>query len=261
MIALAELQRGFSDWLVDAPTDFAGRIGERAAAGLAVYQNNYRSQLVDCLGETFEQVHAWLGDEAFVDAARGHIQQNPPHGWTLGSYGEGFDRTLAALYPDDPEVAELAWLEWALAQAFTGPDADPAAPDELAAIDWDNAGLTCAPTLQTRAAVTNAGAIWSALSAGAEPPAAAMLPEAGAMLVWRQEFTPCFRTIEAEEHTALELIRAGTSFGALCVQLVDSAGEAGVRLAGTMLGQWLRDGVVIGARCYQRPPVNGANDW
>jgi hypothetical protein len=243
---LAELQRGFCDWLVDAPTDFARRIGDRAAEGLKVYQNNYRSQLVACLGETFEHLHAWLGDEAFADAARAHIQRNPPYGWTLGIFGEGFDRTLATLYPDDPEVAELAWLEWSLAQAFTGPDAEGVAPVELTGIDWDTARLICAPTMRMRAATTNAGAIWSALSAGEAPPAAALLPERGAMLVWRNQLTPCFRTIEADEQKALERIAAGTGFGEMCAQLAAQAGEAGIQLAGIMLGQWLRDRVVIG---------------
>jgi hypothetical protein len=247
VMSLAELQRSFCDWLIDAPTDFAGRIGDRAAAGLDVYQNNYRSQLVACLGETFEQIHAWLGDEAFAEAARAHIQRHPPYGWTLGIYGQGFDRTLVALYPDDPEVAELAWLEWALAQAFTGPDAKGIAPEELTGIDWDTARLSCAPTMRMTTAITNAGAIWSALSAGEAPPAAALLPEAGAMLVWRHELTPCFRTIEADEQRALAQIMAGTSFGELCMQLAAQAGETGVQQAGIMLGQWLRDGVVIGA--------------
>jgi len=246
-MSLAELQRGFSDWLVDASTDFAARIGCRATAGLNVYQNNYRSQLVSCLGETFEQLHAWLGDEAFVEAARTHIQRNPPHGWTLGIYGAGFDRTLAALYPEDPEVVELAGLEWALAQAFTGPDADGIAPEDLAVIDWGSARLLCAPTTRMAAATTNAGAIWSALAGRAEPPMPARLPEPGVMLVWRQALTPCFRTIEADEGRALALIQAGNSFGELCEDLVARAGEAGVQQAGFMLGQWLRDGVVIGA--------------
>lgn len=243
---LAELQHRFCDWLVDARSDFAERIGDRAAAGLGVYQNNYRSQLVACLGETFEQLHAWIGDEAFAEAARAHIQRNPPHGWTLGIFGEGFDRTLATLYPDDPEVAELAWLEWALAQAFTGPDAEGIAPEELTGIDWDTARLIIAPTMRMTAATANAGAIWSALSAGETPPAAARLPQRGAMLVWRNALTPCFRTIEADEQEALARIAAGTGFGEICAQLAAQAGEAAIQQAGAMLGQWLRDGIVIG---------------
>lgn len=246
-LSLADVQRDFSDWLVDAPTDFAERIGARAAAGLDIYRNNYRSQLVACLSETFEQLHAWLGDEAFAAAARTHIQLHPPHGWTLGIYGDGFDRTLATLYPDDPEVAELAWLEWALAQAFTGPDVEPIAQDTWAVVDWDTARLICAPTMRIGMAVTNAGAIWSALAAGEEPPAATFLGEAGAMLVWRQDLTPCFRTIEAVERRALEAIQAGCSFGTLCAELVAAAGEAGVQQAGALLGQWLRDGLIIAA--------------
>ena len=74
---------------------------------------------------------------------------------------------------------------------------------------------------------------------------AALLPEPGAMLVWRQEFTPCFRTVEAIEAIALKHIIAGATFGALCLLLIERRGEqAGVSQAGALLGQWIGDGLI-----------------
>ncbi len=167
----------------------------------------------------------------------------------MGVYGDGFDRTLSRLHPEDPEVAELAWLDWALSEAFEGADAAPLDPAALADVDWDNAVLTLVPTLRMGSAHTNAGAIWSALSAEIDPPAAAMLPESGAMLVWRQDFTPCFRTIEAIEHDALAQIGTGATFGALCSALIGRCGEdAGVTQAGALLGQWIGDGLITAIR-------------
>ena len=235
---LAALQRDFRNRLTS---------GTPQREGLGVYHNAYRVRLGDSLKETFERVFLWLGEDAFLRAARVHIENHPPRSWTLADYGADFPSTLAALYPDDPEVAELAWLDWALARAFDGPDAEIVAIPE--GIDWEKAKLRPAPTLQLARIGTNAGAIWSALSAGEIPPAAARLPGNAALLVWRQGLVPCFRTIEMEEEAAIAMVRRGQSFGALCVMLVNRQGDKdGVARAGAYLAQWLADGLVIEVR-------------
>ncbi|QNQ08452.1 HvfC/BufC N-terminal domain-containing protein [Sphingomonas alpina] len=246
-MSLIALQRDFRRHLLDGPGAVEGWIAPGALAGLHVYHNAYRVQLTDCLAETYPQLQAWLGGSGFVDAARHHIEHMPPSGWTLGVYGAGFDRTLAGLHPDDPEIAELATLEWMLAEAFAGADAVAQPPGAIAGVDWDKARLRFVPTLRIESARTNAGAIWSALSAGAAPPAAAILPEPAAMLVWRQDFTPCFRTVEKVECEALHMLASGKGFADLCGWLVAAHGEAvGVAHAGAMLGQWFADGLVAG---------------
>jgi hypothetical protein len=249
-MTLLATQRNFREALLGDLEDTTANFGDEAAAkGLAVYHNAYRVQLVDCLRETFEQLDAWLGSEAFTLAALVHVAEYPPHGWTLGVYGEGFGRTLARLYPDDPEVAELAWLEWALSMAFTGRDAAALAPDTLPQVNWDSACLDFVPTLRMGAATTNAGAIWSALSAGETPPAAERLPAPAALLVWRHDYAPSFRTIDEDEQHALTRMLAGTTFGELCLALVERWGaDEGVSRAGKLLGQWLHDGLVTAVR-------------
>lgn len=240
-MTLAALQRNFRDWLIDAPNGISQQPGMRA--GLAVYYNGYRVRLCDSLRETFERLVLWLGEEKFLAAAKSHIEGHPPRGWTLGVYGEDFPDTLAALYPDDLDVSELARLDWMLSRAFDGADALIQPMDTV--IDWDNAILRFVPTYRLIPAHTNAGAIWSALCAGETSPAAKRLPAPGALLVWRQELTPCFRTIDADEQAALEMMHAGGRFGALCTALVERLGpEAGVARAGAYLGQWLADGLV-----------------
>lgn len=249
-MSLLATQRSFRAALIGDLDDVAVHFGDEAAAtGLAVYHNAYRVQLVDCLRETFERLDAWLGSEAFALAALAHIAEHPPHGWTLGVYGDRFDATLARLYPEDPEVAELAWLEWTLSTAFAGTDAAPLSAASLPTIDWDNARLDFVPTLQIGEATTNVGAIWSALSAGEMPPTAERLPAPAALLVWRQGYTPSFRTIDEDERQALALMLSGSTFGELCLAQVERWGaDEGVSRAGKHLGQWLHDGLVTGVR-------------
>jgi hypothetical protein len=245
-VRLIELQRDFRAWLTRESADAVQRMGgEPVAAGLAVYLNNYRSQLLACLGETYSVLHAWLGDTAFNAAAATHIDQVPPHSWTLDAYAHGFPDTLAALYPEDPEIAELALLERALAQAFVGVDAPVLALDTLGNVDWDTAVMQLVPTLVLLPARTNATALWSAITADTTPPSAALLEHPSTVAVWRRELTPMFRTLEGQEQEALTLIAAGSSFGKLCEVLsARNDGPAVAAMAGAWLGQWLRDGMI-----------------
>jgi hypothetical protein len=241
------LQRDMRAWLVHEDPDAAKRYGGDAAPGLRIYQNNYRAQLVACLEESFAQTRAWIGGEAFHEAVVAHIERIPPSSWTLDAYPRDFSATLAMLYPDDPEVAELAWIECALGEAFVGPDATALSAADIADVDWDHAVLHFTPTLDLSELTTNAPAIWSAIAGGDAPPYAEILPESGAILVWRQDQISQFRAIDTAESSALLLARGGMTFSALCSASVKTHGEAaGVTLAGTLLGRWLSDGLVVG---------------
>lgn len=245
-MSLLTLQRDLRAWLITGSDTAAAKFGATARAGLGVYQNNYRAQLVACLGETFERVKSWLGDDEFLAAAARHIDASPPCNWTLDRYGSNFPDTLRARYPQHPEVAELAWLDRALADAFVGPDVEPVSASTLAAIEWERAVLQLTPTLQLEYVTTSSPAIWTALSAGETPPQVEQLPAHAAVIVWRQGLTSCFRVLDAEEHRALQHARSGATFGSLCALLVAATGETnGVTTAGELLARWLRDGLII----------------
>ncbi len=246
-MTLAELQRDFRTWLVSASDDAAARLGTDIMAGLSVYQNNYRAQLVGCLEESFPRVRAWLGDDAFLPAAMTHIDSHPPHAWTLDAYPGYFNETLTALYPDNPDLHELAWIENALSEAFVAADAEPLPIDALASIDWDSARLHLAPSFMSHAATTNAHSIWSALSEQRDVPEGEMLAEAGGLIVWRRQFTSCLKQVDALELEALLHLQENGSFAALCDMLVDRLGdEEGVAAAGTLLAGWLGSELIVG---------------
>lgn len=245
-MSLLDLQRDMRGWLTREDDAIATRLGAGSGPGLRAYLNNYRAQLVACLEESFARTRDWIGGEAFDHAVIVHIARVPPSSWTLDAYPRDFPATLAILYPGDPEVAELAWLDMALGEAFVGSDS-PALGDDLTGIDWDRAMLRFTPTLDLAELTTNATAIWSALADGATPPGAETLPEAGAMIVWRHAGLSRFRAIGQREQRALLSARQGQSFAELCAAMVDAYGnDDGIALAGQMLGQWLGDGLVVG---------------
>ena len=79
---LAAIQRDFRCWLIDAPNQMKTRA--ISGCGLDVYHNAYRVRLTDCLRETFEKVLLWLGEEAFLEAARDHIETHAAPWLDLG---------------------------------------------------------------------------------------------------------------------------------------------------------------------------------
>jgi len=241
---LAALQHAMGGYLVDAPeNNFAKMM--RHSPGLGVYRNNYRGSLLACLRDTYEKCWAWLGDEGFDAAASAYIDQCAPTSWTLDAYGHDFDQALHLLYPNDPEIAELAWLEWAMRRAFDGPDAVPVDATHIANVDWERVSFSMIPTLKLSNTMSNAAAIWSALDADEAPPAAQLLSVPAALCVWRQGLSPCFRTLNTPEVHLLDMAIGGMSFGSMCQQLAEDCGsEVASALAGTALGQWLRDGLI-----------------
>lgn len=250
-MSLLDLQRDMHAWLRHADATAANRLGgEHVAPGLRIHQNNFRVQLVACLEESFARTRDWIGGEAFHHAVVAHIARVSPSSWTLDAYPRDFPATLALLHPADPEIAELARIDLALGEAFVGQDSTELNPADLAEVDWDYAVLGLAPTLDLARLTTNAPAIWSALAEGMAPPPAVLLPETGAILVWRAGEIPRFRATDQIEHQALLRIRAGLPFAGLCEALAEMLGEeAAVARAGTMLGQWLAEKLVVSVDC------------
>jgi hypothetical protein len=233
------MQRDFRRWLTTADTSCAHRLANDRR-GLDVYQNNYRVQLMGCLETTYPVLRTFIGDAAFRHAAAVHIGRNPPRAWTLDAYGAGFAATLRALFPDNPDLHELAWIEWSLATAFVARDAAPLDPARLAHADWERARLGFAPSLHMARLATNAADIWSALQDGVDAPEAAMLPAPAGAIVWRRGRVARLRVLAAQDFEALQLARAEGNFGTLCTRLVDRLGaDDGIARAGALLADWI----------------------
>ena len=241
---LLALQRNLRDHLIQGSADIRREIRGDSSARLAVYHHAYRAQLMDCLRDTFERVWTWLGDDGFETAGQRHIELHPPHGWTLADYGNGFDRTLRDLHPGDPELPELAWLDWSLRRAFDGPDANSVEGVDLSRVNWNTAILCLVPTIRIASISTNCAAIWTALSEGKSPPGVQRLAAPMALRVWRLGLTPRFRSIDALEQQALQLVMDGTTFGGLCDIIESVAHSKAAEVAGRFLASWLQDGLI-----------------
>jgi hypothetical protein len=244
-VSLLALQRDMESWLTRESAEGLARYGESSRAGLAVYLNNYRSQLMSCLSSSYPAVRAVLGEADFDAAAAFHIDRVPPHDWTLDNYPRDFPSSLAELFPDRPHVEELARLELGLAMAFTGRDAESIPQAALSEVRWETAIIELLPTFTVIPVTTNVDVLLSAIRADQAPPPVELLARPMFLAIWRRQFTPRFRRVSAEEAAILAEVRSGRSFGGICAELVARLGEGpGTAAAAAMLGQWLSDGAI-----------------
>lgn len=226
-----------------------------SSPGMAVYRHAYRSRLLDCLTASFEKTRRWAGEDAFTAAACHHILTHPPHGWTLDTYGAEFPATLAALFANNPEVAELAWLEWEMRRSFSAPneavftlvDFQKLAAGEL---DWDGLRLTLCANVAWRTVRTRCDELWQALEDGRVPDTLPERVETATLLIWRQGLLPRFRLVGVAEATALGLLRDGHTFGVLCAACeMNTAGSDAIAELGQWLLHWIDDGLITQPVC------------
>lgn len=251
-MTLLSLQRQFHAGLLAAGPRPMSAHNARFERGFEIYRNAYRVRLVACLRESYDRVWSWIGDDAFDRAAIHHLILHPPDSWTLDDAGAGFDATLAELFPGEPEVAELAWLEWQMQLAFRAIDQTPVDPAQFSALtaqfgdaDWQNVRFDMVASAALHPLKTSCAEIWAALER-AEPFASSlMLETAQAVLVWRHELQPRFRMLADDEARALELVRADAPFEAIC-GLFDPGvdRQQAASRAGALLGRWIVDGLI-----------------
>jgi hypothetical protein len=222
-----------------------------------VYRNAYRARIVDAIRDTYPRTERWVGDAAFRRAAIHHAIRYPPNAWTLDAVGEGFSETLVELFSKDPEVAELAWLEWAMHTAFVSADAEPLdsasfASDTAGFVenDWASMTLRFLPGTQLKPVKHNVATLWQSL-ADSEHDAASTTSERWTLakrscVVWRHGLKPVFMLTDADEGQMLERMLGGSSYGDACAALADNVGsDAAVRQAGAMLANWIHQGMIF----------------
>lgn len=251
-MTLAALQRQFHAAVVGQGATPDGGAVAGFGRGLEVYRNAYRTRLIECLRESFDATWTWLGDEAFTAAACHHLIVHPSQSWTLDDIGRRFDETLAALLPDHPEAADLAWLERAMQVAFSSADAATIPASEFAEMtagfgeaEWASLNLHFDVGIQTREVASDCVALWNAIQVS-DLDCDWALGQPRTVLVWREGLRPQCRLLGEVEARSLTRIRDGASFGELCEHLVTELGsEEGIERAGALLGQWLSDGLLV----------------
>ena len=258
MKSLKELQDSFQRGILAGDDAILDEVNdsdkEQRKVLFGVYRHAYVARLAEILDDDYEQLHAYLGDQAFAKLVKAYIAANPSDQRSARWFGRHLPAFVrdSETYAKHPEAAELAQLEKALADAFDGPDAAPLGIEALAAIqpdDWPNLVLEPHPTAIRLTFKTNAADIWSALKDEVAPPKPEHLTEPQAIVVWRQDFMARFRPLAAEEAMMWDEAGNGVRFGVLCELVATFAGEHDAELrAATYLKGWIDTGMLAGCR-------------
>ncbi|HVZ71171.1 MAG TPA: DNA-binding domain-containing protein [Polyangia bacterium] len=231
----------------------AGDARASAVERLDVYANMYFFRILEVLRSDYPKLVAVVGDEAFHNLATEYLAAHPSRHPSLrfvGSAMPAFVKTLP-LTREKPWLAELAALEWARVDVFDREDTPLLTREALAATAPEDFAAIPLATVAAFELVPAAWAVedpWRAIEDGhpaSDPPRAA---DGHAIVVWRRGTVVHHRGVDAREADALNLVRAGTTFGALCTALGEtSASEtAAAQQAVAYLGAWLADELLAG---------------
>jgi hypothetical protein len=203
-------------------------------------------QLIDALETYYPRLSTYMGHRAFQHAAMRHFERHSAQIQTMAHYAGDFSRTLCTLYPDNPELRELAWIEYALDEALMAPGTETMNPCHLLQVDWKHVQLRFTSTLRTARACTNAADIWRALEHGVTPPECRMLDEAGGFLVWRSGREGVLYGAGMLEYMAVLHVQANGNFASLCSLLAQRLEGSGLLRASSLLAGWTHSGLLAG---------------
>ena len=276
---LLALQTRMSEYLLQPDADARTAVSDVAVNGgcdvppslalrrLGVYHSAYRARLLDTLRDTYGHTLRLLGDEAFDALALAYIAQSPSACRNLRWYGDTWPEFLVDTAADTHsaigagdadltsshclDVAELARLDWALREAFDGPDDTVLGLrdlQQLAPEAWSSVRLRPHATARRLSMCHNTLQRWHALDDERPVPAAELLPEPGWVLVWRRDDRPHFRSMTVHEAWAVQQLLAGLPWAALCDGLAQAwPDQDATTLAAHCLRRWVDEGVLAEA--------------
>ena len=241
MTALAATQAAMQAWHLRGDTGIAALIDNAASHRLRIYADAYRLRLIEILGNDFQATKAALGDDAFETLATGYIAAFPSTRPSVRHFGRAFADWLSTRADAPPGANELARFEWLQGECFDAADTPALHIDAIAALPpdaWPDLRFFLHPAarlLATRRLRLRNG-----------QPAIAKRESRIDWLLWRQALDVHRRTLETDEAEALDALRDGAAFGALCERLATHHGDAGAVRAAALLKRWLADGLLAG---------------
>ena len=256
MKSLRELQETFQRGILAGDDSILAEVNDSAKEQrkvlFGVYRNAYVARLAEILADDYAQLHAYLGDQAFAKLVKAYIDANPSDQRSARWFGRHLPDFVreSATYAKHPELAEIADLEKALADAFDGPDAAPLTIEALAALPpeaWPHLTLEPHPTairltLQDQCRRDLVGAEGGNRAAQANAVARAASHRGVAAGV----HGPLQAADRRGSHD-VERGGKGVEFGVLCEMVATFAGEDEAELrAATYLKGWVDMGMLAG---------------
>jgi len=222
MPALLDLQRAFTAALRDAAQDadtWAHGDEISAAARLRVYRNNARGVFERALEATFPVVRSRVGQDYFAQLAHFYREAHPSRVGDLHEVGRHFAAFLRLHLAEGPYewLADLAALEWAVAEAGVAADSDVSTAAALAGLPAEAVAGTrfrFVPSLRCLSAGMPVLAVWRANQPGADRAAVDLGTGAQFVLVHRAADDVQLRDAQADEFSFVVAMANGATLQA-----------------------------------------------
>jgi len=255
MNGLRHLQEHFQEYLLhhNGPIEDAIHASEKvdARTRIEIYAEAYRLRLLEALETDYIALRAYLGKQRFEALGRAYIDTYPSDRYSLRYFGRHLNRFLAQTpaYAADGLLSELAAFDWALTEAFDAADSVATAVDQMAAVspdDWPALRFVPHASIQRLDLHWNAPAIWKAADQNQEVlphPERSEIPIA--FIVWRQDLKSYYRALTVDEAWAVDAMKQGADFAAICEGLCEWIDAQNVALhAASLLKLWITDGLI-----------------
>ena len=252
MSALTDTQARFQAYVLAGDggivTEIAGADDAFRRTRLDIYYNAYRLRLAEALATDYEILKAYIGHDVFDAIARDYIEARPSVFRNVRWFGGHLPDFLrdGPRYAARPILADLARFEWTLGLAFDAADTPALRFEDLAAVPpeaWAGLRLTPHAALHAVELRTNAVAVWNQLKNTDQGIAPESLSEPLRWAIWRKQFSPYFRSLEADEAWALDAMGNHLNFGEICAGLCQwLPEEQAAPRAATLLRGWVDEG-------------------
>lgn len=254
MTSLAQQQQILLNALFSWPPQDAMKIVAACASdtggrGLKAYQTNGHMLAERALQSAYPVVAQLLGDDSFADLARALWHAHPPAHGDVARWGAQLPTFLAdsADLRDEPYLADVARVEWALHRCATAPDplADLGTLALLTHTDPAQLQLHLAAGSAVVSSPWPVASIWT--SHVEHQPTFAEVGQqlrdqvAQSAVVWRAGLKPCVRQGLSGEAQLLGALQTHLSLG----EALDAAPELDFA---TWLPQAVQNGLVVGVR-------------
>ena len=228
---------------------------------MSVYAGGYVARVQEGLADVYEAVQFVLGPERFSALAESYGVRYPSHQYNLSRIGihlPEFIRTFSGL-DDVPFLADLAQLEWLMAEAFHAFDKPPFVPHELAEIpleDWERTQVVFQPSVSIFHSPWPVLDIWKEKKSsdrnqvrwtGEKKPQC--------ILIGRQETRVRCELLSPAQHRLLEGLLQGRTLGEVCEDLSELEGGEDLPVA-AWFSRWVADGLVVSCEIKRHANVS-----
>ena len=221
---------------------------------LSIYSYAYHARLNEVLANDFPVVLAAIGEDSFNQLTADYIETQPSKYFSLRDFGARLANFINKLIQQQSKWNEMPWLyelavfEWSLGQAFDATDDNIFTEQDMATIvpeSWPELKFTLHASVQRLDFEWNVIEMWQALTAETPIEVTAKKSSTSPWLVWRENLSTHFRSMEQGEQTTFDTLAKGGDFTDICESLANTINEEEVPMhAASFLKAWISQGLI-----------------